>query len=63
MPHALHQTIGKTIALVVRLNTDGVETPVQSVVDFLQGAGYTVVFETETASHVGLPDIAAMTAA
>jgi NAD+ kinase len=53
----------KTIALVVRHNTDGIETPVQSIVDFLQAAGHTVVFETETAAHAGLPGIAAMTAA
>ena len=53
----------KTIALVVRQNTDGIETPVQSIVDFLQAAGHTVVFETETAARVGMPGIAAMNAA
>jgi NAD+ kinase len=62
MPHAPFKTIGKTIALVVRQNTDGIETPVQSIVNFLQAAGHTVVFEVETALHVGLPDIPAMTA-
>ncbi len=63
MPHAMHQTIGKTIALVVRQNVDGVDTPLRSLVDFLQGAGYTVVFETETAAHVDMPGVAALTAA
>ena len=63
MPQALYKTIGKTIALVVRQNVDGVEAPVQRLIDFLQGSGYTVVFETETAAHLGMAGIAAMTAA
>ena len=42
----------QTIALVVRQNTDGIEDSVADVVDFLQGAGYAVVFEEQTASYL-----------
>ena len=41
------------IALVVRQNTAGVEEPVGRIVDFLRGAGYRVVFEEDTAAHLG----------
>ena len=37
----------QTIALVVRHNTAGIDEHVQAIVDFLQGAGYRVVFEPE----------------
>jgi NAD+ kinase len=50
----------QTIALVVRQNTAGIEQTVGGIVTFLQGAGYKVVFETETAAHVGLPGIDAL---
>lgn len=50
----------KTIALVVRHNTVGIEEPVGGIVEFLQGAGYRVVFEAETAAHLAIPGIAAM---
>ena len=53
----------KTVALVVRHNTADIEKPVAGIVDYLQSAGYRVVFETETAAHLGLPGIAAMSAA
>jgi NAD+ kinase len=52
----------KTIALVVRHNTAGIEEPVAGIVAFLQGLGYRVVFEAETARHVQLDGIAAMSA-
>lgn len=52
----------KTIALVVRHNTVGIEKPVGGVVDYLQGAGYRVVFEADTAEHLALPGIEAMSA-
>ncbi|MBY0557594.1 MAG: NAD(+)/NADH kinase, partial [Burkholderiaceae bacterium] len=42
-----------TIALVVRQNTDGIAGPVRSVVEFLQQAGHAVVFEAQTAEHLG----------
>jgi len=48
------------IALVVRQNTAGVEEPVCRIVDFLRGAGYRVVFEEDTAAHLGLTGIEAM---
>jgi NAD+ kinase len=48
--HAVYQTI----SLVVRQNTDGIEEPVRSVVDFLQQGGYAVVFEEQTAEHLDL---------
>ena len=48
------------IALVVRQNTAGVEEPVGRIVDFLRGAGYRVVFEEDTAAHLGLTGIEAM---
>ncbi|TFW28113.1 NAD kinase [Massilia horti] len=51
----------KIIALVVRHNTAGIEGPVTNIVQFLQHAGYRVVFEAETAAHVRLPGIDAMT--
>jgi NAD+ kinase len=53
----------KTIALVVRPNTAGIAEPVGRIVAFLQGAGYRVVLETENATHLGLPDLEAMSAA
>ncbi len=52
----------KTIALVVRHNTAGIEEPVEGIVAFLQDAGYRVVFEAETARHVQLDGIASMSA-
>lgn len=52
----------KTIALVVRHNTAGIEEPVAGIVAFLQDAGYRVVFEAETAKHVQLDGIASMSA-
>ncbi|SHH53843.1 NAD kinase [Massilia sp. CF038] len=51
----------KTIALVVRHNTAGIDEPVRRVVEFLRGAGYSVVLEAETAAHLGMPGLAAMT--
>jgi NAD+ kinase len=50
-----------TIALVVRQNTAGIEEPVASIVAFLQGAGHRVVFEADTAAHLGMPDVETMT--
>ncbi|PWF41331.1 NAD kinase [Massilia glaciei] len=52
----------KTIALVVRHNTVGIEEPVRGIIAFLQVAGYRVVFESETAAHLNMPDIGAMSA-
>ncbi|WLI88632.1 NAD kinase [Massilia sp. R2A-15] len=52
----------KTIALVVRQNTVGIEQPVRGLVDYLQGAGYRVVLEAETAAHVGMAGLEAMSA-
>jgi NAD+ kinase len=53
----------KTIALVVRHNTAGIAEPLGDIVAFLQGAGYRVVLEAETAAHLGLSGIEAMSAA
>lgn len=53
----------KTIALVVRANTVGIAEPVGRIIDFLRGAGYRVVFETETAAHLGIAGIEAVNAA
>jgi NAD+ kinase len=53
----------KTIALVVRHNTVGIEDPVKGIVAFLQGAGYRVVFEAETAAHLGMAGIESMSPA
>lgn len=50
----LTSTVFKTIALVVRPNTDGIAESVGSVVEFLEQGGYEVVFEEQTASHLGL---------
>jgi NAD+ kinase len=52
----------QTIALAVRQNTAGIEDTVAGIVAFLQQAGYKVVFETETASHLQLPGVTAMSA-
>ncbi|MGZ5202201.1 MAG: NAD(+)/NADH kinase, partial [Telluria sp.] len=52
----------KTIALVVRHNTAGIDDPVARIVGFLQQAGYRVVFEADTASHVQVDGITSMTA-
>ncbi|MFK3740422.1 NAD kinase [Massilia sp. TN1-12] len=51
----------QTIALVVRHNTAGIDEPVKAIVDFLRGRGYRVVFEQETASHVAVSGVEAMT--
>ena len=53
----------KTIALVVRPNTVGIDETVGSVLEFLHASGYRVVFETETAGHVGHDHIEAMSVA
>jgi len=53
----------QTIALVVRHHTAGIDEPVQAIVDFLRGAGYLPVLETETAGHVNVDGVAAMTMA
>jgi NAD+ kinase len=60
--HATPQ-LQKTIALVVRPNTVGIGEPVARLLAFLQGAGYRVVLESETAAHLGLPGIEAMSVA
>lgn len=51
------------IALVVRHNTAGVEEPVGRIRDFLQAAGYRVVFEADTAANLQLDNIDSMTVA
>ena len=51
------------IALVVRHNTAGVEEPVGRIRDFLQAAGYRVVFEADTAANLQLTNIDSMTVA
>ena len=48
------------IALVVRQNTAGIEEPVARILGFLQGSGYRVVFEADTAAHLGMPGVEAM---
>ncbi|MES2129767.1 MAG: NAD kinase [Pseudomonadota bacterium] len=50
----------KIIALVVRHNTAGIEESLAGLVGFLQGEGYRVVCETETAAHLALPGIDSM---
>jgi NAD+ kinase len=57
--HAMY----KTIALVVRQNTTGIEASVKSLLGFLRESGHTVVFEEETASHLGMDDVPAMSPA
>ena len=59
---AMH-AMKKTIALAVRRNTVDVDASVKSLVEFLRGAGYGVVFETETAAHLSYPGVCAMSAA
>jgi NAD+ kinase len=51
----------QTIALVVRHNTAGIDQPVQAIVDFLRVGGYRVAFEEETAGHVEVAGVDAMT--
>ena len=55
--------LNKTIALVVRRNTVDIDVAVKRIVDFLRGAGYGVVFETETAAHLSYPGVSALSAA
>jgi NAD+ kinase len=57
------QVLFKTIALVVRQNTAGIEEAVGSLLNFLRDAGHTVVFEEETAAHLAMPGVPSMTAA
>jgi len=51
------------IALVVRQNTAGIEEPVARILGFLQGSGSRVVFEADTATHLGLPGVEPMSVA
>jgi NAD+ kinase len=53
----------KTIALVVRPNTAGIGEAVARIVEFLHGGGYRVVLEAETAAHLGIAGLEAMSAA
>ena len=53
----------QTIALVVRPNTAGIDAAVARIIDFLKGAGYLVVFELETAAHLAVAGIEALSAA
>ncbi|MBJ7314031.1 NAD kinase [Rugamonas sp. CCM 8940] len=57
--HAMFQTI----ALVIRQNTDGIEESVDSVIDFLERAGHTVVLEEQTAAHLGRHGVEVLNAA
>ena len=50
-----------TIALIVRQNTAGIETPVRSLLAFLHGSGRRVVLEAETAAHLGMDELPSMT--
>ncbi|MES2740677.1 MAG: NAD kinase [Pseudomonadota bacterium] len=52
----------KTIALVVRQHTVGIEEPIKRLLDFLHGAGHSVVLEAGTAAHLSLPGIGVMSA-
>lgn len=52
----------KTIALVVRQHTVGIEASMRSILAFLLGAGHAVVLESETAAHLDCPGITVMTA-
>jgi NAD+ kinase len=52
-----------TIALVVRRNTVGIEASVRGLVVHLQELGYQVVFEAETATHIGIDGIESMSVA
>jgi NAD+ kinase len=52
----------ETIALVVRHNTAGIEEPVRGIIEFLQIAGYRVVFEAATAEHLDIGGIDVMSA-
>jgi NAD+ kinase len=58
MPATSHTQ--KTIALVVRHNSVGIEEPVGGIVEFLQGEGYRVVIEAETAAHIAFRGVEAM---
>jgi NAD+ kinase len=53
----------KTIALVVRHNTLGIEEPVAGILAFLRGAGYRVVLEESTAAHLAMNGIDALSIA
>ena len=50
----------KTIALVVRPNTAGIDEAIARMVAFLEGDGYRVVLEADTAAHVGPTGLEAM---
>ena len=50
----------KTIALVVRPNTVGIEAAVAGLVGFLHAGGYRVVLDTDTAAHLHLPELDAL---
>ncbi|HZX28148.1 MAG TPA: NAD kinase [Telluria sp.] len=53
----------KTIALAVRHHTSGIQEPVDALIGFLQGQGFSVVFEAETARHVAYAGVPAMSIA
>ncbi len=58
-----HPDSPPTIALVVRRNTVGIEAPVRGLVAHLEELGYRVVFDAETAGHISIDGVAAMSVA
>ncbi len=53
----------KTIAIIGKYMADGIVQSLSDLAEFLAGSGHAVVFETETASSLGLPGVAPMTPA
>src|SRR5579863_8614067 len=53
----------KTVALVGRTHTPGIETPLKSLADLLGSQGFEVVFEAGTAKDVGVTEFPALSIA
>jgi NAD+ kinase len=50
----------KTVAIVGKYMADGIAQSLSEIAKFLEGSGYTVVYEAETAVNVGLTNVTAL---
>ena len=64
VPHAaLAKRAYGTVGLVGRYPASNIATSLRDVAAFVEGSGRRVIYETETARHLGTPGLAAMSAA
>lgn len=61
LPPTLTSSTFKTVAIVGKYPAAGIAAPLSEIAKFLAGAGFTVVFEAETAAYAAIDQYAAMT--